>query len=454
MLLFYWEKQNLRVLSLFDGISCGRLALERAGIPVEVYYASEIDKYAIKVSEKNYPDIIRLGDVRDIDFSQFTDKIDLLIGGSPCQDLSIAKQNRQGLSGERSGLFWKYVEALRIIKPKHFLLENVASMSKENKQAISEALGVEPILINSALVSAQQRKRLYWCNWAVDQPEDKGILLKSVLESGQPYTAKSYCLTSNYKGAYFNHSVITKQRSMIAEPLLVAENTKKGYAEINQGECFDNAFPNSHTRRGRKMEKKANCLTAIIPQFFQYLGCALRTRNKTKRLEIRKDNKANALTSVTTDSGVCVGIAVKSVDKFREIKAINPEKSDTLIAGYYKAPFNQQSTGVFAPVVVGSCGKPCQGNRVYSVRGKSVCLSANGGGKGSKTGLYKIDLPDGDYYVRKLTPLECERLQTLPDDYTAGVSDTQRYKAIGNGWTVDVIAHIFRELLKSEKREC
>ena len=90
---------------------------------------------------------------------------------------------------------------------------------------------------------------------------------------------------------------------------------------------------------------------------------------------------------------------------------------------------------------------------MYSVRGKSVCLSANGGGKGAKTGLYKIDLPDGDYYVRKLTPLECERLQTLPDDYTAGVSDTQRYKAIGNGWTVDIIAHIFRELLKSEKRE-
>lgn len=123
MLLFYWEKQNLRVLSLFDGISCGRLALERAGIPVEVYYASEIDKYAIKVSEKNYPDIIRLGDVREIDFSRFIGKIDLIIGGSPCQDLSIAKQNRQGLSGERSGLFWKFVEAVKTIKPKYLCLK-------------------------------------------------------------------------------------------------------------------------------------------------------------------------------------------------------------------------------------------------------------------------------------------------------------------------------------------
>ncbi len=390
----------MKVLSLFDGISCGRVALERAGIAVECYYASEIDKYATAVSQKNYPDIIRLGDIRNIDFTQFIGKIDLIIGGSPCQDLSIAKQNRQGLSGERSGLFWKFVEAVQVIKPKYFLLENVASMSKENRAIISDALGVEPVLINSALVSAQQRKRLYWCNWPVEQPKDKNIYLKDILESGLPYTDKSYCLTSNYNGAYFSHGVITKQRSMVAE----------------------------------------------------LIGCALRTREYGKQLEVRKDNKANAMTSVTTDSMVCGGIGVKSVNKFQEIKKFNPDKSDTLVAGYYRAPYNQQATGVFTPLVIGACGKPCQGNRVYSVRGKSVCLSANGGGKGAKTGLYKIDLPDGDYYVRKLTPIECERLQTLPDDYTSGVSNTQRYKMIGNGWTVDVIAHIFRELKQEEKK--
>lgn len=442
----------MRVLSLFDGISCGRVALERAGIAVECYYASEIDKYATTVSQKNYPDIIRLGDIRNIDFTQFIGKIDLIIGGSPCQDLSIAKQNRQGLSGERSGLFWKFVEAVKIIKPKYFLLENVASMSTENRAIISDALGVEPVLINSALVSAQQRKRLYWCNWPVEQPKDKNIYLKDILESGLPYTDKSYCLTSNYNGAYFSHGVITKQRSMVAEPLLIAENTKKGYSEINAGECFDNSFPQSLTRRDRKMDKKSNCLAAMFPSFFQYIGCALRSRHHVKQLEVRKDNKANAMTSVTTDSMVCGGIGVKSVNKFQEIKKFNPDKSDALVAGYYKAPFNQQATGVFTPLVIGACGKPCQGNRVYSVRGKSVCLSANGGGKGAKTGLYKIDLPDGDYYVRKLTPIECERLQTLPDDYTSGVSNTQRYKMIGNGWTVDVIAHIFREL-KLEQEE-
>ena len=404
----------MRVLSLFDGISCGRLALERAGIPVEVYYASEIDKYAIKVSEKNYPDIIRLGDVREIDFTQFIGKIDLIIGGSPCQDLSIAKKNRQGLEGEKSGLFWKFAEAVETIKPKYFLLENVASMSKENKQIITDTLGVEPVLINSALVSAQQRKRLYWCNWAVEQPEDKGILLKDILETGHAWSEKSVCLTANYNGAHFPHDYLWHQRQMVAEnvdkPLLIAENTIKGYTEINQGECFDNTFPNSRTRRGRKMDKKSNCLTAVVPQFFQYIGCAFRSRGKEKHLEVRKDEKANALTSVMTDSAVC------------------------------------------KPIQVGCKGKDAQANRIYSVRGKSVCLNANGGGGGAKTGLYKIDLPDGDYFVRKLTPIECERLQTLPDDYTNGVSKTQRYKCTGNAWTVDVIAHIFKALLKEQEK--
>ena len=404
----------MRVLSLFDGISCGRLALERAGIPVEVYYASEIDKYAIKVSEKNYPDIIRLGDVREIDFSRFIGKIDLIIGGSPCQDLSIAKKNRQGLEGEKSGLFWKFVEAVKTIKPKYFMLENVASMSKENKQIITDTLGIEPILINSALVSAQQRKRLYWCNWAVDQPEDKGIVLKDVLETGHAWSEKSVCLTANYNGAHFPHDYLWHQRQMVAEniekPLLIQENTIKGYTEINKGECFDNTFPNSQTRRGRKMDKKANCLTAVVPQFFQYIGCAFRSRGKEKHLEVRKDEKANALTSVMTDSAIC------------------------------------------KPLQVGCKGKDAQANRIYSVRGKSVCLNANGGGGGAKTGLYKIDLPDGDYYVRKLTPVECERLQTLPDNYTDCVSKTQRYKSIGNAWTVDVIAHIFGALKKEQEK--
>ena len=175
----------MRVLSLFDGISCGQLALKRAGVRIDTYYASEIDKYAIKVTQHNFPNTIQLGDVTKIDFNKFIGKIDLLIGGLPCQDLSIAKKDRKGLEGSRSGLFFKYIEALKTIKPKYFLLENVASMKKEDKDTITEIIGVEPIMINSALLSAQQRKRYYWTNIpGVVQPEDKRIFLKDILTGG------------------------------------------------------------------------------------------------------------------------------------------------------------------------------------------------------------------------------------------------------------------------------
>ena len=153
-------------MSLFDGISCGMLALKRAGIPVKRYVAYEIEKNAIKISQKNYPQIEQCGDVRTADFSQY-EGFDLLIGGSPCQDLSNYKYDRgevKGLDGEKSGLFYYYVKALKEVKPKYFLLENVASMEKKWADVISEELGVEPIMINSALVCAAERKRLYWTN--------------------------------------------------------------------------------------------------------------------------------------------------------------------------------------------------------------------------------------------------------------------------------------------------
>lgn len=357
---------KMKVLSLFDGISCGRLALERAGIPVEKYYASEIDKYAIQVAQKNYPDTIQVGDVTKLNYLELLD-IDMVIGGSPCQDLSIAKQNREGLRGARSGLFWKYVEALEVIRPKFFLLENVASMRNEDRDAITETLKriypeTECIMINSALVSAQQRKRYYWTNWHVEQPQDKGILLKDILES-------------------------------------------------------DCGFP-----------------------------CAMRTREdelgKFKRVETKDDGKANSLTSVQTDSMVAEPITKRSMSNLR----MPDEKANCLLSTSWKGAQANGMTNV--PERIGNLEGRGNGqaNRIYSVRGKSVCLGANGGGGGAKTGLYKVDLPDGDYIIRKLTPVECERLQTLPDGWTEGVSNTQRYKAIGNGWTVDVIAHILKQI--------
>ena len=306
----------MKVLSLFDGISCGMVALERAGINVERYDAFEIDKYAIKVSEKNYPQIVHHGDVFGGNFADF-EGYDLLLGGSPCTYWSIAKAGREttpdGIGGK---LFMEYVRALRESGCKYFLYENNNSIHQNIKDFISEQLGVKPIMINSALVSAQERKRCYWTNIpGVCQPEDKGILLKDILESGISWQDKSYCMTAGYNGAIFRNTLQKSQRSMIAEP-----------------------------------------------------------------------------------------------------------------------------------VRIGQYGNGGQGQRIYSVRGKSVTLSANGGGQEAKTGLYKIDLSDGDYIIRKLTPVEAERLQTLPDNYTEGISKTQRYKCIGNGWTVDVIAHILKGL--------
>lgn len=181
-------KNFMKILSLFDGLSGARVALERAGIPVEVYYASEIDRYALIIAQKNYPDTIQLGDVSKLGKETPYPKellnggCDLIVFGFPCTDLSIAKKNRQGLKGEASGLFYEAVRIIKELKPKYFLAENVFSMSKENRAIVSEALGVEGVMVNAALVSAQNRKRIFWANWKFTQPEDRGILLKDILE--------------------------------------------------------------------------------------------------------------------------------------------------------------------------------------------------------------------------------------------------------------------------------
>lgn len=400
----------MRVLSLYDGISCGMAALERAGIPVESYDAFEIDKYAIQVSRKNYPQIIHHGDVFGGSYSDFKG-YDLLIGGSPCTYWSIAKTGREvtpdGMGGK---LFMEYVRALRESGCRYFLYENNNSIHQNIKDFISEQLGVKPIMINSALVSAQQRKRCYWTNIPnVSQPADKGILLKDILESGLPWQDKSYCMTASYDGAVLWNTLQRSQRSMIAEPVGVAQRGR-------------------YVQSGSRTEKMGGGTEQFI--------------------EARKDGKSNCLTTVQKDSMVAEPIPFNTYNG-------EGEKSRTFMAGYYKygeatiiknKGFKGGATAIAQPVRIGQYGSGGQGQRIYSVRGKSVTLSANGGGQGAKTGLYKIDLPDGDYIVRKLTPVEAERLQTLPDNYTEGISNTQRYKCIGNGWTVDVIAHILNGL--------
>jgi site-specific DNA-cytosine methylase len=328
-------------LSCFDGMSCGRIAFERAEINIKKYYASEIDKYAQIVSEKNYPDIIRLGDITK--WREWNiENPDIIIGGSPCQGFSFAGK-QLNFNDERSKLFFTFVDILKHYKPKYFLLENVV-MKKEYNDVISSILGdiypecitqgelfrigrLEPIQINSALVSAQNRNRLYWTNIpGVTQPKDKGILLKDIIENG-----------GNITGGAF---------------------------------------------RGINPENPSDRKTGSPTE---------------QRLEINETGKSNALKSVSKDS-LCVEIGKADINGNDSIK------------------------------------------RVYSVDAKCPTLTAICGGN------QEPKISENNITWRKLTPIECERLQTVPDNYTNHVSNSQRYKMLGNGWTIDVISHIFKGL--------
>lgn len=218
----------MKVLSLFDGISCGRVALERAGIPVSRYVAFEIDQNAINCSNWNFPDIEHCGSVVGRDFTEFIG-FDIVMGGFPCQDLSIAGK-RKGLKGKRSSLFWYLVEAIETVNPRYFLVENNVGMPKEAEDIITDTLGVMPISINSALVSAQTRKRLYWTNIpGVEQPEDRNIFLSDIIKNGYGiHGNKSMALTAIYGGAVIWNSLERKQRTMVAEPIVLYQRPR-GY---------------------------------------------------------------------------------------------------------------------------------------------------------------------------------------------------------------------------------
>lgn len=373
----------MKILSLFDGISCARVALERAGIPVEAYYASEIDKYAIQISQKNYPDIIKLPSVTEIEtikeISPYDNppykkaEIDLLIGGSPCQDLSIAKRNRKGLDGERSGLFWEYVRILKEVKPKYFILENVASMPKEAKAIITEALGVEPIMINAALVSAQNRKRLFWTNIPnVTLPRDKGIMLKDILENGDTDRLKSYCIDAHYhKGSSYEHYKNKGTRQLI----FLGGVRNKDWAK--DGKDYSRNFGQGD--RVYSPEGKSTTLSALGGGRGAKTGLYAVALTETRTEEakrIRKEHREKTGKDY-------------SPRRDKELKPRNDEKANTITTGTTK---------------------------------ESLILQ--------------------DTVIRKLTPVECERLQGLPDNYTEGVSNTQRYKMLGNAFNVDVVVHI------------
>lgn len=409
----------MNVLSVCDGISCGQVALERAGIEVNNYYASEIDKYAIQVTQKNYPNTIQLGDITkwqewEIDWSS----IDLLIGGTPCQGFSFAGK-QLNFNDPRSKLFFVYVDILNHIK-KHnsnikFLLENV-KMKKEYQDVISSYLKVEPVEINSALVSAQNRKRLYWTNIGkIEQPEDKGILLKDIVHENtipevSPCTSdnKSYALTASYDGAVAWNSYERKQRTMLFESL-------KEY---------------------------------IVP-FDKTLQILEKEVERGKVGFFRKDSQANRVYFIHDKAVTLCGDAGGGAAKMGQylFGCVNKPRGNNEGGIRYegkKSPSMTSNSWEYNNQLVFACSD------IYRKDMQQIGQRFNNGTKfftltiKNKHGI----LIEG--YIRKLTPIECERLQTLPDNYTEGISNSQRYKCLGNGWTVDVIAHILKYLKEEE----
>jgi len=377
----------MNVLSLFDGMSCGQIALNRAGIKYNRYFASEIDKYAIQVTQKNYPETRQIGDICQVKASKLPE-INLVMGGSPCQGFSFAGK-QLNFDDPRSKLFFEFVRILKEYNPKYFLLENV-KMKKEYERVITNYLNVEPIEINSSLVSAQNRKRLYWTNIpGVKLPDDKGILLKDIV-----------------------HESVDAHLSDKEIGYMLKGNPKWQQA----GKCRLERYTQYN-------DEKSFTITANIRKGVPY-NCFFQALNEY-------------------------------IVPFDETLQILDKEVERGKIGYFR--------------------KDSQANRVYYIHGKSVTLCGDSGGGAAKMGQYLFgcitpnrlnkrqngqSFNDGqkfytltsqdrhgvlvEGYIRKLTPIECERLQTVPEGYTEGVSNTQRYRMLGNGWTVDVIAHILK----------
>lgn len=362
------ENKRIKVLSLFDGISCGRVALERAGFEIEKYYASEIDKFAIQIAQKNYPDTVQLGDVKDINEFSYPfncgEKVDIVFGGSPCQGFSFAGK-QLNFDDSRSALFFEFVRILKEVKPKYFLLENV-KMKQEWKDIISKELGVEPILINSSRLSSQSRERLYWTNIPnVEQPEEKNLVIADVL--GIEPTERH------------NRILMTKSNFKV--------KVRKNY--INTLEL------------GKFLRENKNISIKKIAEYCQL------PKTKVEHW-FRLDNS----------------FAIPDENSWGKLKELF-KFNDT---------WDKKVTEFEIKNNVYDMAK-----RIYHINGKHPTLTTLTGGHQRKT------ITDGKEMFY-LTPLHTERLQNLPDDYTKGFSNRQRFKATGNGWTVDVLAHIFKNM--------
>ncbi len=407
----------MNVLSLFDGMSCGRIALDRIGVKVNKYYASEIDKYAIKVSKANWDDIIQLGDVNGIKqwYEDNQPSIDLMLMGSPCQGFSNASKDKLNFEHPQSKLFFVAVEIMKLVKPKYFLLENV-NMKKEWQDIISDYMGVKPTKINSALLSAQSRNRLYWTNIPFDQNiEDKNIVLKDILDEENIFT-ETY---SNYLNSTWGDK---KKTDMV-------KSTEDKKSHCLTASMYKGQIPTWIKKPLRVGTIQQSAKQVVNSDALIQVGTAddIKGHDILKRV-YSTEGKAPTLNTCSGGNREPKVIDVRATRERRteEGKRIRKEYKEKY--GIDHTPFRAKET-------------------VIKDDQKANTLTT----ASTNESLIRIEDFKNKFLWRKLTPTECEALQTVDRGYTDHVSNTQRYRMLGNGWTVDVIGHILKPLLEDQK---
>lgn len=424
----------MKVLSLFDGMSCGQIALKECGVKVDTYYASEVDKFAIAQTMLNFPDTVQLGDVRNID-ARTLGHIDLLMGGSPCQSFSFAgkragmstKQNEEIYTLERylelkqagfefegqSYLFWEYVRILQELRESnpdvYFLLENV-EMGNKREGVLSEAIGIRGVHINSALVSAQNRRRIYWTNIKtrkegifgevftdIPQPKDRHLFLHDIIDEKAD---KKYFLSDEALDNLLRHKVTQKSKGFGYGMEIRYLDDKSTTVDMGGKGVYDLIV-----QRARGYSK-GNIFTGKVPSITSH--------------------------SSQQNNMLCVGSNQRHA-------TVPVGKSTPLVAAMGMGGGNVPMVVQINPGKESGGKQPYQQNRIYSVKGKSPALCS------SHAGFSPNILSES---IRRLTPGECARLQTIPEWYKWECSETQQYKMLGNGWTIEVIKHIFSFLPK------
>ena len=424
---------GVKILYLYDGMACGMIAMQHAGVEVESYDDYEIDKYAIKTAQHNFPMIKEHGDVFDADFTQY-EGVDFLIGGSPCTYWSIAQtKNRETVaSGMGWELFSQYVRALKEAKPKYFIYENNKSMSKDIRASIDKAFGFEALLINSALVSAQNRQRLYWVGRRnedgsyskvnVEQPADRGILLKDVLDHEVHHGYNELNELHPRPDGKTNTLTTVLKDKQIMEPVCVAE---RGRMYCGQPQHYE-ARTDGKTNTLTSVEKDNRVAEPVRCMQYELKEAYVRDSGCVARLDMPKCH--DILTRVYGWNGKCPTLT-----------AHGGGNTEPKVFDFYSVCFNYSIEFDDDGKPIKAVGKDGKEITIYEVKDGKITI------KGKQ---YPIKLRDGYYIIRKLTVRECMRLQTVPEWYEFPVSNSQAYKMLGNGWTCEVICHLINSCFK------